>query len=267
MIKIFISHSSNDAQIAELLIDLFRAALNIPAHEIRCTSVNGYGLPISASVEKNLREEIFISTIFIGLLSKSSMQSTYVLFELGARWGAQKNSIILLMPDIAIKDLKPPISGSNILKCDDESNLHQMIDEIAPLLNLQRSNTSSYIGKIRNVIEAIKRPLLILNPFEGDTVPLRPIVNGKVVNSNSDVWLIVHPIGSSAYYIQPKAKVEKSGQWKAKIYIGRDGTIDIGSQSEILAIANPAEIVKEGDIRHSWPLAEHKSQVVKLIRG
>jgi hypothetical protein len=36
-VKIFISHSSADAAVAESVAELFRAALNLRAEEIRCT--------------------------------------------------------------------------------------------------------------------------------------------------------------------------------------------------------------------------------------
>lgn len=57
-IKIFISHSSKDVNIAEAVIDLLRGALNMSANQIRCTSVEGYRLPIGADTSEQLREEI-----------------------------------------------------------------------------------------------------------------------------------------------------------------------------------------------------------------
>jgi hypothetical protein len=230
--------------------------------------VDGYRLPIGANVDENLRKEIFESTTFIGLLSESSLRSTYVLFELGARWGANKPSpILLLMSDISQIDLKPPISGYNALQCDKRSNLQQLIYEIAQSLNLTIGNPVVYERAIQKIIETIKKPLVIFQPSNGDIVPLRPIIDGQVRDSNSEVWLIVRPVGSTNYWVQPKAEVKSTGKWTAQIYIGREGTEDIGNSYEIRAVANPEISFKRGDILKSWPSAKYKSDVIKLTRG
>lgn len=56
-LSVFISHSSNDRNFVVLLIHLLRSALNIPAEEIRCTSVDGYRLPAGANAAEQLRRE------------------------------------------------------------------------------------------------------------------------------------------------------------------------------------------------------------------
>src|ERR1051325_5172461 len=86
-IEIFISHSSQDTKVAEALVEVLRNALDIPAAKIRCTSVDGYKLEIGTQTDEQLRKEIYDSIAFIGLITQSSIQSAYVLFELGARWG------------------------------------------------------------------------------------------------------------------------------------------------------------------------------------
>lgn len=65
--RIFISHSSLDSNLAELLVELLRSALNIPSREIRCTSLDGYRLPGGADIDNQLKDEILQSTTLIGL--------------------------------------------------------------------------------------------------------------------------------------------------------------------------------------------------------
>ena len=84
MVKVFISHSSNDVQLAKPLIDLLRSALRLRASEIRCTSVPGYKLPGGAETDEQIREELLDAPVFIGLVTEASLESKYVLFELGA---------------------------------------------------------------------------------------------------------------------------------------------------------------------------------------
>lgn len=89
-IKIFVSHSQNDQDLAKALIELLMEALNIPRTAIRCTSVVGHQLRGGIPIEAKLRQEINSSQIFLGLLTPRSLDSTYVMFELGARWGIEK---------------------------------------------------------------------------------------------------------------------------------------------------------------------------------
>jgi hypothetical protein len=143
-IDIFISHSSADARTAEALIDLLRAALNIPADRIRCTSVDGYRLPIGASTEEWLRQEVSEAKVFIGLITPTSLQSAYVLFELGARWGAHLHLAPVLASGANPNLLHGPLASLNALRCDVPAQVHQLITDIAKILGRDQNNPSSY---------------------------------------------------------------------------------------------------------------------------
>ena len=105
-LDIFISHSGQDQPIAYALIDLLRTAMDIPSRRIRCTSVDGYRLPGGASTDDQLKREVRESKCFIALLTPRSIRSTYVLFELGARWGAQLPFIPLLAAGLNAHELE-----------------------------------------------------------------------------------------------------------------------------------------------------------------
>jgi hypothetical protein len=159
--SIFISHSSNDAELAQLLVDLLRTALNIPSKEIRCTSIDGYRLPGGADVDSQIKSEILQSTTLIGLISEKSFDSAYVLFELGARWGTGKNLIPLLAPGMNPDELKGPIIGYNALSCNSNSQLHQLVEDVAKQLDLESENPSSYQNKIDTILKFAKSTSLM----------------------------------------------------------------------------------------------------------
>lgn len=135
-LTIFISHSAKDEGLAKALVELLRNGLNLPANEIRCTSVNGYRLPVGASVEEQLRSEVRQAKAFIGLITPSSIESAYVMFELGARWGAELHLAPLLGAGADSSYLRGPLSSLNALRCDDGAQLHQLIDDLANVLGI-----------------------------------------------------------------------------------------------------------------------------------
>ena len=156
-ITLFISHSSEDAALVELLVDLLKSALSLKASEIRCTSVDGYRLPIGAKTDESLRQEIQDAKLFIGLISASSIKSTYVLFELGARWGCAKHLAPILAPASIQHILFGPLANLNALKCDSVSQLHQLIQDLAGVLEITPSapvDNQKYIDRIVNHAKA-----------------------------------------------------------------------------------------------------------------
>jgi hypothetical protein len=154
-IDIFISHSSSDAEIARLLIEIVRKAFNIPSERIRCTSVPGYKLKAGATTDDEIKKEIFTSKAFIGLLTRESFSSTYVLFELGARWGANLPLIPLICDKAGAALLNGPIKNINALSAVDSSDMLQFLHDLGETLSLEPENPSGYISDIEKLKKII----------------------------------------------------------------------------------------------------------------
>lgn len=151
-IDIFISHSSKDAAIAKALVLLLRAALNVSADRTRCTSVDGYRLPAGASTDDHLRRELIESKVFLALITKASIESTYVLFELGARWGADLPLAPVLVTSVDKALLRGPLGGLNALACDSRSQILQLVDDIASHLGIAPGKPASYHDHVEEVL-------------------------------------------------------------------------------------------------------------------
>lgn len=152
IVRIFISHSSTDQELAALLVDLLRSSLNLPAEAIRCTSVDGHRLAGGAETDRALRKDIRDSEAFIGLISATSIESAYVLFELGARWGAERHLLPLLAPTADAAILRGPLSGINALRCSSAADLQQMIHEIAGVLKISPEKPAAYQRHVEQIL-------------------------------------------------------------------------------------------------------------------
>ena len=93
ILDLFVSHASDDADIVEPLVDLLQNALDLDPERIRATSINGYRLPAGIPFDEALRRETQDARAFIGVISTASLDSLYVAFELGSRWGAHRHLI------------------------------------------------------------------------------------------------------------------------------------------------------------------------------
>lgn len=155
-LDVFISHSSFDTKFIEKLVELLRSSLNMPAKRIRCSSIDGYRLSVGAYTDEQLRKEVHDAKILIGVITPYSIKSAYVLFELGARWGAKKKMFPILACGADPSVIGGPLKAINSLDCDNVSQIHQLIDEISKVLQIPKESAASYQNKVDQLIKANK---------------------------------------------------------------------------------------------------------------
>src|ERR1700688_1595779 len=159
-LSIFISHSSKDADLALALIDLLKAGLGLMSDQIRCSSVDGYRLPVGVNTEGKLREEVNAAKVVVGLITPSSLASYYVMFELGARWGANL-FLAPLLAGVKASELSGPLGLLNALSANNEAQLHQLLEDISKHLGLRLQPAASYVrhvSAVKGFVDAIANP-------------------------------------------------------------------------------------------------------------
>jgi len=157
-IRLFISHSNRDSALVELLVAFLRAALNLPASQIRCTSIDGYRLPAGANTDEQLRREVNSADAFIGIISSESLKSLYVAFELGARWGVGRPLFPLLSPGTDARILDGPLAGLNALSAGNRAQLQQLVTDLARTLEIRPEVPASYERDIDSIVNLKIQP-------------------------------------------------------------------------------------------------------------
>jgi TIR domain len=150
-ILVFISHSSKDENLALALIELLRNSLGISQQEIRCSSVDGYRLEVGVNTESQLRQEVNAAKTLIALVTPNSLTSAFVMFELGARWGANLH-LAPLLAGVPPSEVKQPLSLLNSLSASNNAQLHQFVENISKRLGRPiKSSASSYERYISHI--------------------------------------------------------------------------------------------------------------------
>lgn len=151
--KIFISHCSADTIAATALVALIRGALNVSSRDIRCTSVEGYTLEADVDFIEQLRAEVFGSEILIALLSKDSLKSMFVLFELGARWGSNRYMIPLRIMGVKPGEIQAPLSALHSISSSSETDLHGLVETLGKKLGLATERPQVYLRELKTFLE------------------------------------------------------------------------------------------------------------------
>lgn len=176
-LKLFVSHSQADADLASALVHCLQHAIGITESEIRCTSTPGSKLGKGAYVEPALRRDILEATISVGLITSSSSRSGWVPFELGAAWGQNKTVIALLA--IESDDVKPPgsLEYTSAVSIRDRGEVSQLIEEVAKLTNSQLSSQPRIEQAITQLMNKVEEHLRKTPPdFHGRSWRRRNVV-------------------------------------------------------------------------------------------
>jgi hypothetical protein len=136
-ISIFISHASKDRVLVDLFVKALEASMVIPEGGIRCTTLPGYRLRAGAHTSTALRAEIAEARILIGILTPESLESGWVMFELGAAWGASK-PVLTVAVGIDYEFMPGPLKETNATDAASRAELEQLFDEISESLDFQK---------------------------------------------------------------------------------------------------------------------------------
>lgn len=130
--KIFISHSSEDKDYVNCLVD-FLEDIGLTQEQIFCSSVPGYGIPLNEDIYEYLKKQFTNHNLHVILvLSSNYYASVACMNEMGAAWVLQSTYTTLLLPGYEFTEIKGAINPRQIgLKMD--SDLTEVKDKLGQL--------------------------------------------------------------------------------------------------------------------------------------
>jgi hypoxanthine phosphoribosyltransferase len=157
-ILIFVSHATVDKDLATAVGDLLKEAVGRDKIRLTCSSDDQY-LP-GQSFPQEIVSEVTSCPVHIAVVTEASLDSEYVLLELGARWGADKDTFVALVPNFSSGQLPSSIPQEHLYELSDPNSLDRLVED--SLKNLDGTfdswpPTQKYEELHKRVVEEAKR--------------------------------------------------------------------------------------------------------------
>lgn len=198
--KIFISHSSLDAEQVEKLVELLRS-IGLREDQIFCSSVSGYDIPLGKNIFDDILrqfQDYKLHVIFV--LSKNFYESPVCLNEMGAAWVLSSDSNFLLLPGFDFSDIRGVIDRDNIgIKLagdnrDVRNSLNQLKDNLIAEFNLPAINSvlwedkrNQFISDILEVENHVNKQLIDKEVISNEA---KEILSNAIVDSDAQIFVM-----------------------------------------------------------------------------
>ncbi len=152
---VFISHSHDDADLADGLVELLISGADVPRTSIYCSSVGGTRSEPGGSYADDIRDAIRTAALNIIVVSEAFLASPYCQAELGAIWAREDaNPFPLLVPPIGYAQLGGVLSGSQAETLSDPASLDRLYDRVTSALDI-RADTGRWSTRAQAFLAAL----------------------------------------------------------------------------------------------------------------
>lgn len=156
---IFISHRETDTALAKAFVAFLCASLEVPSDKIRCTSVPGFQLPFGKTISVQLKDDISSSNAVFVLITRASLQSLWVIFELGAAWALGKVVVPVLGPGLSLNELPGPLAEYPVVMSDDANapcRLRDAVYQISRELQIRERGGGGAQSQLESFLKSLR---------------------------------------------------------------------------------------------------------------
>ena len=163
--KIFISHSFNDKEYADLIVDLLKGMGHCDWNKsIFCSSIAGHDIPLRRRIYDYIKKEFDTHELYVlFLLSENFYKSHASLNEMGATWITDQKYCMILLPRFSFKQIggvvDPTAISIDLNQSDNWSALNKLRDDIVGFLKIKSSDQNEWERKRFHFTETIQQKI------------------------------------------------------------------------------------------------------------
>ncbi len=139
---IFISHRTEDAQIADMLRD-YLVATGIPNEYVFCSSLPGND--VKSMISREVKDKITNSTVNVAILSHGYYESAYCINEAGIIWlqDPQIPAIVVGLPEISHANMYGFLNGDyKLRRLDNPTDISAIYDTVRTAVGVSQASFS-----------------------------------------------------------------------------------------------------------------------------
>lgn len=146
MKKIFLSHSSQDKALGDLLVDLL-LAIGVKEKEIFYSSSTVHGVKLGLNIFDELKKTLDLEALVLFMFSDNFFKSHVSLCEMGATWIKTHKHVPILIPPCDFSNVKGVFPNSLGLKINDKEQLNNLKIEVEKEFNLDPIHPTTWERK------------------------------------------------------------------------------------------------------------------------
>ena len=157
-IRLFVSHSHDDKEIAAALVDVIEAMM-VPRERILCTSHDNskYREPEGVNVSRYLRDHLTQSSCVLALWTPNSMKSPWCLFELGGAWALATRTYPLLAGGLSQESLPAALEGTDAAQLTKAEEICRVLANVRRALGWDERVKGSAVKEINALVNLVRR--------------------------------------------------------------------------------------------------------------
>ena len=268
--KIFISHSSQDAVYAESIVK-FLINIGVKREQIFCSSVDGCGIRLGANIPETIRKEFLENDIYaIMLLSENYYASAICLNEMGAAWIAAKEQLAILLPGFKHEQIRGVVDANDIYMKLDADNITERLLDFHDLIR-EKFEIKEHVSyrDLHHIIKEFSESISV----RPDNISINLSNSRPLCIGEDDSAGCTHAIGQisekSVTYIVDYAKTNATicslviypeiKNWRQLVSAGASLSFNISAKSDV--VRNMIVEIKRGGTTH------HIQKEVQIFAG